>query len=229
MDTQQQPSDRTFHLPRDVYRQLVHKLRGYLPPPVDDTPEALAQRDNAAIAHVASMLPANADEADIAARCVGLGEYAKDCLLQARERRGDLSDYLKCTAQAASMERQAHGARSLLQRVQAERRKREADSRATDAAAWTEHCALGLMTDALDDAAPAAAADPPPPAEEPVVDLLAEAELYANIYPRRAALIRSLGGLPDPRDFGPPPPELVHVIVTGTTPTLLALDTEATP
>jgi hypothetical protein len=33
---------------------------------------------------------------------------------------------------------------------------------------------------------------------------------------RRAALIRSLGGLPDKSDFGPPSPDLVHAIVTGT-------------
>ena len=39
--------------------------------------------------------------------------------------------------------------------------------------------------------------------------------------PRR---IRSLGGLPQPCDFGPPPPELVDAIVTGTSPTLRALE-----
>ncbi len=38
--------------------------------------------------------------------------------------------------------------------------------------------------------------------------------------------IRALGGLPQPCDFGPPSPELVHAIVTGTSPTLLALDRE---
>ena len=46
------------------------------------------------------------------------------------------------------------------------------------------------------------------------------------MYPRRAACIRALGGLPQPCDFGPPSPELVHAIVTGTSPTLLALDRE---
>jgi len=34
------------------------------------------------------------------------------------------------------------------------------------------------------------------------------------------------GGLPDNPDFGPPDPELVPFIVTGTTPALLALDAE---
>jgi len=47
------------------------------------------------------------------------------------------------------------------------------------------------------------------------------------MYPRRARLIRAHGGLPDKIDFGPPDPELVPFIVHGTTPELLALDTEA--
>ena len=75
MDTEQQPPDLSLELPRDTYRQIVHTLRGRLPPPDTDTPqapgstpwEALAQRDRAAIARVAAILPGNADEADIAA------------------------------------------------------------------------------------------------------------------------------------------------------------------
>jgi len=58
------------------------------------------------------------------------------------------------------------------------------------------------------------------------VDIAAEADQYAVIYPQRAARIRALGGLPNPCDFGPPTPELVHAIVTGTSPILRALDTQ---
>src|SRR5205085_1532433 len=108
-----------------------------------------ARRDRAAIALVASMLPGNAEEADLAARCVGHAAYGEDCLRQARVHRGDLTRFLKCTAQAASVERTAQSARSLLLRLQAERRKREADSAAADQAAWREHCAIGMMADAL--------------------------------------------------------------------------------
>jgi hypothetical protein len=71
--------------------------------------------------------------------------------------------------------------------------------------------------------------EPPPPAPEPeppLTGLAAEADLYAVMYPKRAALIRALGGLPDPCTFGPPSPELVRAVVTGTTPHLLELDTE---
>jgi hypothetical protein len=242
MDTDPQPRDLALELPRDTYRQILQTLRGRLPPPDTDareapgsTPsEALAQRDRAAIARVASMLPGNADEADIAARCVAYSDYGLHCLREARGPLGDIACFLKCTAQAPSMTRQARGARSLLLRLQTERHKREADNAATDRAAWIEHCALGMMADALDDTAGTAAPEPPPsppapqpPAEEPVADLAAEADLYAVMYPRRAALIRSLGGLPEPCDFGPPEPELVHAIVTGTSPHLRELDIPA--
>jgi hypothetical protein len=70
---------------------------------------------------------------------------------------------------------------------------------------------------------------PPAPAPVPQDKLreLSEAEQYAVIYPRRAAAIRSLGRLPAKPDFDPPPPELVHAIVTGAGPALRALDPAA--
>ena len=46
------------------------------------------------------------------------------------------------------MQRQSDRSRGLLQRLQAGRHKREADSAATDRAAWTEHCAIGMMAGA---------------------------------------------------------------------------------
>ena len=61
-------------------------------------------------------------------------------------------------------------------------------------------------------------------ADDPPRDLTAEAERYAIVYPRRARSIRQHGGLPPDCDFGPPDDELVHAIVTGTSPALLALD-----
>ena len=225
------PPDLTLQLPRDLYHHIVHALCAALPPPVTDAPEDRARRDNAAIALVASMLPGNAEEAGLAAQYVGARCYAQDCLALAGEYRGDPSCYLKCMAQAARTTREERGLRMLLSRLQAERRTREADSGATDRAALTEYCAVGLMAEALGQTPPAAMPEPPPAAppapEEPVVDLLAEADRYAVIHPRRAARIRALGGLPEPCDFGPPEPELVHAIVTGTSPTLRALDLES--
>ena len=58
--------DLTLQLPRDMYYQLVHTLRGSLPPPVTNSPEDEIRRDNAAISKVASLLPANGEEADLA-------------------------------------------------------------------------------------------------------------------------------------------------------------------
>ena len=224
--------DLTLQLPRDMYYQVIHTLRGAMPPPVTQSPADRVRRDNAAIAHVACLLPANADEANIAAQYVAASAQALDCLRLAREFPAGGELILKCSAQAASMMRQARAARSLLLRVQAQRQTREADHAARDQAAWTEHCAINLMADALGRTPPAPLAEPPPPpavatqlAEPaPQPDPAAEAEQYAVIYPRRAALIRALGGLPDRLDFGPPAPELVRAIVTGDSPALRALD-----
>ena len=233
-----EPSDPTLRLPRDTYYQIVHTLHGLLPPPLTGTPEDLAHRVNAAIAHVASLLPGNADEAHLAACVAAADAYAKDCLRLAHDCRAAPMLFLKFTAQATSMMREARGARTQLMRIQAERHKREADNATRDEAAWTEHCAIGLMMQALPGAPPAAMPDPPapPPAaepapapepaspEEPHTGLIAEAELYAVMYPRRAALIRRHGGVPDNVSFGPPADDLARILVTGRTPALLALD-----
>ena len=160
------------------------------------------------------------------------------CIREARGlARTDPEWQRKCAAQGFSAMRESRQARSLLARLQAAREKREKDRVATDRAAWSEHCSIGLMMDALGESMPAEAmpapvAEPPPAAEpaadaEPKRDLAAEAEMYAIMYPRRARLIRAHGGLPGNIDFGPPDPELVPFIVHGTTPELLALDAEA--
>ncbi|MEJ0015343.1 MAG: hypothetical protein WDN25_02050 [Acetobacteraceae bacterium] len=218
-------------LPRSTYWHLVHTLQATLPPPAADTAAALAHRDNAAIAEVASMLPANAEEVAIAARCVAAHAQAMDCLRLAHQKRDDIDRYLRCNAQCAGMLRQAGAARTLLLRVQAARRAREADPANCDQAAWIEHCAIGLMAHALNDAEPDPPPPPPPPAEivaEPDASdrfsALTEAEQYAVTYPRRAAQIRALGGVPDRCAFGPPSAALVQAIVGGTSPILLELD-----
>jgi hypothetical protein len=164
------PPDPTLVLPSSIYYQVVHTLGGLLPAPVSDTPEALAHRDNDAIAHVASLLPGNADEAHLAARVAAADAdaYAMDCLRLAHDCRVAPMLFLKCTAQATSMMREARGARTQLMRIQAERRKRESDNATRDQAAWIEHCAIGLMMQAQPGAAPVAMPDPPPPAAGPV-------------------------------------------------------------
>jgi len=230
--------DLSLQLPRDMYYQLIHTICGSLPPPVTNSPEDRVRRDNAAIAQIACLLPANADEANIAAQYVAANAQAMDCLRLARGYPSDEMLALKCTAQSASMMRQARGARSLLMRVQAQREKREADAAALDRANWTEHCAIGLMADALGRDAPAPIEEPapPPPAPMPVQaaklhpDMIIEAEQFALIHPNLTALIRAAGCLPEPvlaalgPAIAPPSPALLHAIVTGISPSLRALD-----
>ncbi len=189
------------------------------PPPITDTPEDAARRDLAAIAHVASLLPANPDEANLAAQYVAASAQALDCQRLARAYPNDPAHMLKCFAQSASMMRQARSWRSALLLAQAGREKRGTDVAADGAAKETEQRAPGLMADAL------SAAPLTPTPEVPLKpDPIAEAEQYARHHRKRAILIRRLGRVPQKLDFGPLRPETVHAIVTGTTPVLRALD-----
>jgi hypothetical protein len=224
--------DLAYLLPRDAYYHLIRTLRAALPAPVTDTPEDRACRDNAAIAQVASLLPANAAESSLAAQYVAANAQAMESLRLAQDPDMALRFVVKCRAQAIGSMRLSHAAMRLLLRIQAARQKTEADCVATDRAAWTEHCAAGLMAQALPGAPPAAMPEPPPPRMPPPpvpqADPIAEAEQYAVIYPQRAALIRRLGRVPDNVTFGPPEEHLVRALVTGRSPVLLALDRQST-
>jgi hypothetical protein len=143
----------------------------------------------------------------------------------------------KCRAQAVSMMRQSQGAMRLLLRVQAARQKLEATPAEADRTAWTVQCIAGLMAQALPGAARMAPAEPPAPpaptpqAEEPAPDRTAEADMNALVYPRCAARIRILGGLPETlmAELDPasdlPATELAHTIATGTHRSLHTSDT----
>ena len=179
--------------PADAYYHLVRTLRLTLPPPPTDSPEDLARRDHGAIASIGALAPANAAEADVAAQFVAASEQWKDCLRLVRERAAEPAIAARCRAQALGMMRQANSALRLLLRMQEGRRKLEADSAASDRAAWSEHRAIGLMAEALPpqpeapaNAAPAAPIPPAPPAA-PAPAVKAE----------RAALIRGLGRVAD--------------------------------
>ena len=139
---------------------------------------------------------------------------------------------LKCNAQAATMWRQSDSALRALQRMQAVRCKRDSDPVAAGQAAWAEHCAQGLMADALHggpaafEPAPQPALEPEPAASdgEPMRDPIKETEFYAVLYPDRAVAIRRHGGMPPNATFPPPEDDITHALATGRTPALLALD-----
>ena len=144
-------------LPADAYYHLVRTLCLTLPPPLTDSPDALAQRNHAAITRIAALIPANPAEADLAAMFVAASEQSKDCLRLAQLSETTPERALKCRAQALSMMREAKSALRLLLRLQEAREKREADGASCNRAAWTEHCAIGLMAEALSPAAARAA------------------------------------------------------------------------
>src|SRR5438067_13349852 len=65
---------------RDAYYHLIRTLCLTLPPPPSDSPDALTQRNHAAIASIGALVPANAAEADLAAMFVAASEQWKDCI-----------------------------------------------------------------------------------------------------------------------------------------------------
>ncbi len=241
--TEPQPPDPAVQLHREIQRRAADTLRGMLPPPIDDTPEARAIRDHAALAEVASLVPASPAEARLAANHVAAMDHASDCLRQVGLHAADPRRADQFRAQAASMGREARGYFNALVRLQVVRKKREADDPSREAAAWTEHRVLNEMTQALESLPPAppppAAAVPPPPApaaaapakppekarprdysewsdEEKRIDRLrAAAGRYAILNTQRVKLIRQLGGLPPDCDYEPPDPELLHEIING--------------
>jgi hypothetical protein len=133
------PPHPTTNLCPNIYFQIVHTLTTLLPPPLDASPGALHARNHTAIAKVASMFPVNANEADIAARCVVAGAQADDIMRLIRENAHDLPLTMRLHAQYALMARTSSAAQASLLRVQAVRRKREAIKGATDEDAWTRH------------------------------------------------------------------------------------------
>lgn len=281
-----QPSSQTpdlflVHLSRHVYMDLVHTLLTLLPPPPDPSPQALHDRNLAAIAKIADHRPINALELDFAATYVINRAQADDALRQIRNLDGDLKTYSRLQSNYNALIRGALSAEGHLRRTQAVRRAREPDANPSNADAWAYHIALTELRRALDILAPAPEEPAPPPAlepscppletsrltlepaqpmptarqpdppaaviaipvaagrsgavaprgrsapaqpaappvaseqDEPSRDLVAEAEHYAVIYPRRADVIRRHGGLPPDCDFGPPDDDLVQAIVAG--------------
>ena len=141
-------------LPRDAFAEIILVLRGGLPPPGLEDPDAMtpqdwARRDRAAMAAVAALLPENAAEGRLAARFVVADAWSLDCLRLARERRHEPDIAQKCKAQAMSLMRESNRAMSLLLRLQAARRLIETDAADADRAAWVEHSARVTMGQAL--------------------------------------------------------------------------------
>ena len=202
-----------------AYRYLFFTLTSSLPPPRDDSPEALHERNEAAVAAAASLCPVTVAEARFAAQSIAAAAHAEECLRAANDPQMPLPMSLKCTAQAASMMRQSQSALRSLQRMQAIRIQRDKDEAAAEAAAMAEHIPASSMTARLTPPAaepePEIDPTPPPAAEIPQAEPPAgpDAELYAVLYPQRAALIRRHGGVPPNVTFGPPDEDMVRALL----------------
>src|SRR5450432_764262 len=147
-----------------LYYQLVYTFTDLLPPPLDDTPEALHTRNLAAIAKVAALLPVNANEADLAAQCIAARAQAEDVLRLLRQHADDVGLVMRLNAQYGSMVRTSLSVHGRLMRVQALRQKREAMDGAANEDAWALHVAERSMLGVVDPGAapveaPAAAVD----------------------------------------------------------------------
>jgi hypothetical protein len=193
------------------YREIFVDLRAQLPPLPDEDPETRAKREQRAMDAVAALTPYDAFEARLAVRAVATDAHAADALRSAVLAAGDPDKVRQCRAQAASMARQSDAALHALLRIQARREKLEAEMHPAameKAGYWFRSVVVPP--------APAAAGTPPPDEAGPTptqAGIAAEADLYANIYPDRAARIRAAGGLPARLDFGPPEPEIVAALL----------------
>jgi hypothetical protein len=155
------PPQPALDLAAPLYYQLVYTLTDLLPPPLDDTPEALLDRNLAAIAKVAALLPVNANEADLAAQCIAARAQAEDVLRLLRQHAGDIGLVLRLNAQYGSMVRTSLAVHGRLMRVQALRHKREAIDGAANQDAWILHVAERSMLGVVDpDGGPLEAAWP---------------------------------------------------------------------
>ena len=108
-------------LPRRLSSFIFAQLCEELPPPRDNAPDSVNDRDMAAMAAVAALGPIDPAEAILAVRVVATDAHARDSLRLAGQNQADLTSVLRCRAQAASMMRQSHQAQRALERLQAMR------------------------------------------------------------------------------------------------------------
>ena len=135
-------------LPAPVCRAMAYDLLRGLPDPVEDTRLDPSERQRAAIDEVALLVPADAGEMRIAIRCVSADAWANAYLRLMTMHAGDLGTLLRLTAQANAMGRAANANRALLQRVQAQRRRRRPDADPAAADAQAERRARDGLTQA---------------------------------------------------------------------------------
>jgi hypothetical protein len=205
--------DPTIHPASAIEQHLHRMLAASLPPPATDSPEALHERNEAALAVAASLAPATVQEADLAARFTAAAAHAEDRLRLAGRPNTDLAMRLKLTAQAATLMRQSQQAMNALLRLQELRMKRGKNAPAA-AAVLAKHIPAPAATGQTSSPVPAPRQPAAAPARVPPGRaVLVAAETYALLYPQRAALIRRHGGVPPDAAFTPPHEALVQALL----------------
>jgi hypothetical protein len=155
------PPRPSLDLSSQLYFQLVYTLMGLLPPPIDDSPDALRARNCAAVAKVAALLPVGANEIDLAAQCIAARAQAEEMLRLVRQNADDIGLVMRLNAQYGSMVRTSLSVHGRLMRVQAVRQKREGIEGTATEDAWTLHVAERCMMMVVDpDTGPLEAARP---------------------------------------------------------------------
>ncbi len=161
-----------------MYHQLVHTLIEVLPPPRGGTPVGLQARKLSAIGKIAALAPLNADEADLAAHCIAARAQADEMLRLARLNEHDPALAGRLNAEYRSTMRLWLAVYTQLKRVQAERRKRDANAETANEDAWARHIAERSMLAVLE-AQPDAGSD--------------EAEAAGSVRPQLAPIKESVG------------------------------------
>jgi hypothetical protein len=195
-------------LPPTIAREAYARVCSSLPPPVPDTPETRAARNESAMMAVADLRPATAYEARLAVEIVAADAHAMDSLRLAARHCDDIDATLRCRAQATAMMRQVRSTRLMLEREQMARPK------------------VAAPVPVETRAAPPQTAPEPAPAPDPIF----EAEKYAVMHTDDAARIRANGRQRLPIMTGldpaitPPDPDIVEALINGATPVLRELD-----
>ncbi len=218
------------NIPDTLSRAIFADLCTYLPPPPDDTPEAVALHHERAMTAVAHLLPENAAEAEVAVLIVAAQFQARDALRAAArcipgigpETGPDPDRLRQCRAQAASMMRQADSFIRTLLRMQAERQM--AETAMHPAAMQRAGYWFRSASPEPDPEPTLAEPSPPTPLEPPKLEygVMTPAERIVALYPDRASSILAAGGLPARLTFPPPDPDVITELLTSNRPLVRA-------
>jgi hypothetical protein len=213
------------NVPDTLARYIYAQLCIMLPPPHENTPEAIQLRDERAAIAVAHLLPANAAEAEVAVQIVAAQFHARDALGTAACPGLEEERIQRCRAQAARMIREANSSIRILLRMQTERAKAEEamhPAAMERAGYWFKSITVPEHS-TPDNQSSNPAPTPGGSAPRPEYGAMTPAERYATLYPDRTAQRLASGGTSTRLNFAPPDPSVVSELLSSTSPLVRAL------